>query len=494
MSLRLNAFERYMLADDRASHPMTFTVRMKFSGSFDAQAFRRAVRRTVERHPLACSRVTSAGRRAHWVPAEPEIYLDIADADTVLRFPVSEHIDLRRENGLRIWVRSSSNWTDVRVQYHHSATDGIGAYRFIEDLLCAYHAEVRGDAKVTSWRPIQAAKLAERADFGLTWWQLLLRLPQELWGMVVGWLMFLLPRPAAIESSTMPQETPAERLVLLDYPTHTFNVSQTRLLCEAARHAGVTLNDLLLRDLFVSMSTWNKRHSAGQANQLLRIMVPVNLRVPTDEELPAANVVAMVFLDRHLGIFRNPKLLLRSIRLETWFLKTFRLGLAFVRCCGVIGAVPGGLEFMTRAGRCYATAVLSNMGQVLGEAQLPRRDRKLVAGDLVLEAIESAPPVRPFTSIGLTLVTYAGRLAVVLNYDRQRLTVGSAQSLLNTYIEQIQSAAGITKSAATTAATNSNAASDAVHRSGFRANHGVPAVRQATTSSSAMTFRCSDAQ
>lgn len=455
MSLRLNAFERYMLADDRASHPMTFTVRMKLSGRFDADAFRRAVRRTVERHPMCCSHVAGEGRQARWVAAEPEIFLDIADADTVLRFPESEKIDLRRENGVRIWVRSAANWTDIRVQYHHSATDGIGAYRFVEDLLCAYDAQVRGNEHVPSWRPIRSHKLAARARFGLTWWQLLLRLPQELWGMVVGWLMFVLPRPASLQAPAIATETAAERLVLLDYPTHTFTVDETRHLRDSARSTGATLNDLLLRDLFVAMQTWNDRHSAGQAGKLLRIMMPVNLRVPTDEEMSATNVVAMVFLDRHLGIYRHPGWLLASIKFETWFLKTFRMALSFVRCCGLVGSVPGGLEFMTRDNRCYATGVLSNMGQVLGEAQLSRRDGKIVAGDLVLEAIESAPPVRPFTSIGLTCVTYAGRLAMVLNYDRQRFNGNSAQSLLNTYIEQIQAAAGISRVPATEVANDS---------------------------------------
>lgn len=443
MSGRLNAFERYMLTDDRASHPMTFTVRMKLSGQFDVEAFRRAVRLAIARHPLLASRVVPQGRETHWVAGEPELQLDIASLAHGLSFPRQEKIDLSRENGVRLWVRTSANETQVRAQFHHAATDGIGAYHFLEDVLCAYDAVVRGEETVRAWRPISVDKLPQRARFGLTWWHVLLRLPQELWGVVVGLAMFLLPRPAALRAGPVVNETPKERRELLDYPTHTFSADQTKQLREAARSTGATLNDLLLRDLFLAMQTWSESRGLSRARQLFRIMMPVNLRTVSDDDLPAANVVAMVFLDRHMAIYRNPALLLKSIKLETWFLKTFRFGLAFVRSCALVGSIPGGLEFMTRENRCYATSVLSNMGQVFTEALLARRNGKLVAGDLVLEAIESAPPVRPLTSIAITPVTYAGQMALVMNYDRQRFSAAEAQSLLNLYVQQLHAAAGI---------------------------------------------------
>jgi len=172
-------------------------------------------------------------------------------------------------------------------------------------------------------------------------------------------------------------------------------------------------------------------------------MVPVSLRTADDADLPAANVVAMVFMDRHLGVYRHAGWLLKSIEWESWLLKKFRFGLAFVRGCGLFGLLRGGLEFMTRGNRCYATAVLSNMGQVFHEAPLARRDGLLVAGGLTLESVESAPPVRPFTSIGMSLVTYAGRLAVVMNYDRQRFSPEAAEALFGYYLEQIRTAAHV---------------------------------------------------
>jgi hypothetical protein len=447
MSLPLEAFERYMLTDDCPEYPMTFTVRMKFSGRFDEAAFRRAVRRTVARHPLFASRVEGSKRHPQWVPTDESVYLDIADLDTVLRFPGGEQIDLRKENGLRIWVRTGADSTEMRVQFQHCTTDGIGSYRFLEDLLCAYDAEACGRENVKAWRPIQPDKLAQRGSFGLRWWQVMLRLPLEIWGIIAGMVTFFFLKPTPLKTPFVPTETPTERLVLLDYPTYTFSAAETQQIREAAKRQKVTLNDLMVRDLFVAMDAWNKRLTGGKSGRLMRIVTPVSLRVAGDEDLPATNVVAMVFLDRHLGIYRNPRILLTSINWEMWYLKTLRLGIAFVRCAGLVGLFPGGLEFLTRSNRCYATATVSNMGQGLIETQLPRTDGKIITGDLVLEAIESAPPIRAFTSIGTTFVTYAGRLAMIMNYDRHHFTAPAAQQLLDLYIAAIKTAAGIVEPA-----------------------------------------------
>ncbi|HEY2838097.1 MAG TPA: hypothetical protein VGJ26_03040, partial [Pirellulales bacterium] len=423
--------------------------RLKFSGHFDEAAFRRAVRRTLARHPLFCARVVGPTRHAEWIPNEDDVYLDIADLDTVLRFPGSEQIDIRKENGLRIWVRTGKDWTEMRVQYQHCTTDGIGSYRFLEDLLCAYDAEACGRDTVSSWRAVRTDKLPDRARLGLNWWRLLMRLPLEIWGIIAGLVTFFLLRPTPLKTPEIPIETTAERLVLLDYPTHTFSLEETKQIRDAARRQRVTLNDLMLRDLFVAMDAWNELHSTGKSGRLMRVMSPVSLRVPGDEDLPATNVVAMVFVDRHLGIYRNRRILLSSINWEMWYLKTWRLGVAFVRCVGLFGLFPRGMELLSRSNRCYATAVLSNMGQGLIETQLPRVDGKIIAGDLVLEALESAPPVRAFTSIGLTFVTYAGRLAMIMNYDRLHFSAPTAQQLLNRYIAQIRAAAGIAEPAPT---------------------------------------------
>ena len=447
LPLKLVAFERYMLADDRPSHPMTFTMRLKFSGRFDAKAFRQAVEIAAARHPFFQAYIEGdRPRELRWTSSGPgTTYVDIDQFDAPLKFPGSERIDLRHETSLRIWVRTRSDASEMRIQFHHSTADGVAAYRFLEDLLCAYDQEVYPEAGRSAFRPLEPSRLRDRTSFGLSWTRFVLRIPQEIWGIAIGMITFLFGRPVEIISPSRPTVSEDDKLRLLDYPAHAFDPEKFKRLRAAAREAGVTLNDLLLRDMFLAIQTWNARHDPRTRRRSIRISVPMDLRTEGDVLMPAADVVAMVFLDRRPSIFPGARWLLKAINWEMRFIKAGRFGIAFVRACGLVCLIPGGLNFLTRDNRCCATAVLSNMGRPLSDSKLARQDDKVIAGDLVLEAIESAPPVRPYTAAAFTCLSYAGRFVLIMNYDRYHFTPEVARDFLDTIAQQINETAGCSK-------------------------------------------------
>ena len=61
--LKLNVFERYMWADDRPTSPMSFFVRVLYSGKLDTGAFVAALEATLQRHPLLHARVVGNHHR-----------------------------------------------------------------------------------------------------------------------------------------------------------------------------------------------------------------------------------------------------------------------------------------------------------------------------------------------------------------------------------------------------------------------------------------------
>ncbi len=442
--LPLVPFETYMLTDDRVSHPMTFTIRLKFSGCFNQTAFEQAVPEALARHPLlaACVAETSGKKLAWTWTADPTPLVDVAEHSVPLRFPERELIDLKAGCGVRFWVRHGENRVDMRVQFHHSCCDGVGAYRFIEDLLCAYHNGVVAAEQRVTLRPLDAELLKQRTRFGLSWPKLLLRFPLELWGVTIGFAAFFLRRPIEIRTE-MPNDAEIDDgLTLLDLPAKTLSVAQLRRMKDAAKQDGATLNDLLASDLSLAVHQWNVRMRASQRWKPIRVMIPTSLRAEGDERMPAANVVAMVFVDRHTTWFPNPRWLLKSIAWELNFIKSLRLGLAFIRGTSLASRIPGGLRFLTRETRCYATCVLSNMGRVLSETPLEYHNGQLTAGKMVLERVESAPPIRPHTKVALSVVSYAGRMALILNYDRHAFTRETAEELFTTIIRQVELVAG----------------------------------------------------
>lgn len=280
--------------------------------------------------------------------------------------------------------------------------------------------------------------LAQRAQFGLSLLGLLLRLPFELWGLVIGLATFFLRRPAELHSPDGFQ--PIDSDAVLDMPQRVLTEQDLATLMRTAHRDGATLNDILSRDLCQAIENWNQQHEGRRRWKPIRVMVPVNLRTEKEEAMPAANVVGMVYLDRRPAWHASPRWLLKSITWEMSFIKRFRLALAFVRAITVINRIPGGLSFLTRANRCYATCVFSNLGRVLDRTPLPCCDGKLTAGGLTLESVAMAPPVRPHTPIGLACITYAGRPRFVLNYDRRVLSGASAEELFAEILRQVGAA------------------------------------------------------
>jgi hypothetical protein len=151
----------------------------------------------------------------------------------------------------------------------------------------------------------------------------------------------------------------------------------------------------------------------------------------------------MIFLDRRAGDFSDPQRLLSGIHDEMQLIKRNRLGLTFIGALCLLGMMPGGLARVARGDRCSTTCVLSNLGQPLSDARLPRQDGRLVAGSVTLESIELLPPLRPYTAAALTIQLYAERLAITMHYDLRSLTPTQAQDIFDRLLERLHgSAAG----------------------------------------------------
>jgi hypothetical protein len=437
--LKIAAFELYMVLDDRPLFPMTCHFPLRFSGRLDPKAFEKALSLTLQRHPMLAANVKEIDGDLNWVAAEDIMPpIDYGKINDPLQFPNSEQIDLYRETGLRIWVRTGEDRVLIQLQIHHACTDGAGAYQFVEDLLCAYHYLAQQNAErpdAISWRAVDLSLIADRNRLGLTRWQMLRRLPADVWGFVYGFGIFLLLRPAALASPGPPEPSEDELNCVPEFVTHSFAGEQVRDLIAAAKQSRGTLTDLVLRDVFLGMDDWNRRHGALQRTRPLRIMVPTDLRGPRDANLPACNLVGMYNLDRFMWMFRKAKRLMTSIRLESRILKFFNFGISFVRTIQVVTYSKWWTAKMLRTD--ITTTVVSNVGRLFTSTPLPRSDGKLVCGDMVLDEVECAPPVRSSMNATFALVTYAGKCTLMMNYDRRNLTRQAAESLKNTIVSRL---------------------------------------------------------
>lgn len=439
LPLPLAAFEEYMLWDDRPTHPMSIVARLRFAGQLDRRASALALEAVVARHPLLRAKVHKTPRgRLEWTaaPGHPSAiqWIDGPQRDGL---PLMRPIDLFSEAGLRAWATADRHRSSLVLQVHHAACDGKAVFQVLDDFVRSYARVAADGQSAIELSPCDPRRLTGRGSFGLTAGKCLRMLPAQLTGLL-GVCEFFMHRPVPILEPVaaicgdLPASFPDVKMFRLE-------AEEVRRLSAAAADSRVTVNDWLLRDFFVAVGEFRARHQATKAGEWIRFSVPMNLRQAADNDMPAANVVSMVFLDRTAKQIADPGGLLRGIHAEMDLIRRRQLGLTFVLSLSVLRALPGGLARRVNKGCCEATCVLSNLGRAMTDSPLPRRNGKIVAGNLLLEGIEFFVPVRNGTAVSVALVYYAGGLQVCMQYDSRRVTEAQAGDLMATYLRKIRS-------------------------------------------------------
>lgn len=437
--LYLAPFEQFMIADDRSRHPMMFVIQLRLSGAMDQAAFETALAGALNRHPFLHALVQRRKKnRLCWVSAgDLPTWLDWRDGDAPLSCPAGrEAIDLTAEVGLRIWVRRQPQETRITAQFHHACCDGVGAYRFLGDLLAIYgQLTASDDAARPELEPVEVSRLRTRCRgaFDLAAgdnrralaWRALTE------GLSV---MTACATPLAPGRNGYGQR-------LSPFPSiqsYTFARAEHEQLRQAAMQHGALLNDLLLAELLHTARAWNERKT-GRRGGKFRIMMPTDLRTTDDYHLPAANKVSFTFITRRSTDLDRPEELLRSVRRETVAIKNERRGLRFADMLACGFSLKGVVPLMLSVPFCLATAILSNVGDPSRRftARFPRRGGRVVCGDVVLEEITGAPPQRYKTQATLSAFAYNRQLTLSLRCDPFSFAPEDTQEFLNLYAAQL---------------------------------------------------------
>lgn len=438
--LRLTPFEWYMLEDDRPEYPMTFSLRLGLQGRIRRGAFEAALADACARHLLLCARIRRRSRREpRWeLVGQITPYLDWDDASVPWRCPAGEAIDLTAEAGLRVWVRQGPETASVMLLFHHACCDGIGALQFAGDLLAAYGIRTAAGGSQPELLRLDASRLSARGDFAQG---------KPSWRDRAGYLIASLREayrwcavnPAPLNLPEATDSTGPAGGLFSGICSRVLGENELQSLLAAARRQEVTLNDLLLCNMFLTIADWNDRHGSAACGSWLRVAMPANLRMPGDEAMPAANRVTMSFLARRAGECRDARTLLAGIRRETSHIKGTRRGLHLLTGLKAARAIWGGLPRHFTERRCLATIVLSNLGDVETRlaARFPHTSGRLVAGDLVLEEISAVSPLRRQTRAVLTVTTYARNMTLTVRCDPHLLSSSQAEEFLDLYGQRL---------------------------------------------------------
>lgn len=441
--LPLAPFEEYILVDDRPGYRMTFFFELSFEGELSGPAFEDGLNAALSRHPLFTALVERrTWRRPRWISAgriRPRV--EWGSPGAPVPFPADDGIDLTRECGVRFFIRAGSGRTHMIVQFHHACCDGLGAVQFLSDLFAGYVRHLTPDAPhLPDYQFVEPEKLSRRDDLHVQLWD-----PARRWRFVwesacqLARVALRPVAPLAAARAAKPDEN--NRLDIHGSLTRTLEKRVMQGLKVSARRNGVSVNDLLLCELFQTLRDWKQAHATADLRTPLGILVPTNLRNERHDGMSAANVMSFHFCRRHVRECADPAELLASLHDEQVYVKRWRFSALFIGAMRALRVIPGVLSLVMSRNQCMATAVLSCVGDPSRAltAQYPvNLAGHAVIGNLVLTDVNAAPPIRRQTSAAFTAWQFDERLRIGLRCDPQVFSRTGADELLDLYCRRIE--------------------------------------------------------
>lgn len=431
---RLAPFEHYMLLDHRPDYPMNILVRLRFNGVLDHAQLDKALALALTQHPMFALTAQPHRRHWHWEPSHAAIHIQWLPDGPEEDFPVLSPLDVRIEPGLRVLACEDNARMDLIFQAHHATCDGLGLLGFVEDLL-TYYTRVCPELPNPPAPEVDLGILKIRQRFGLTRGQFFRANLKQ--GSAWRSLFHYLRRDA---QPLIPQAPAREGTgTSLRYPrvlTHRLNRSQSASLLSYARSQGVTLNDILIRALFLALRN-HQELPKTKITPRLRLCIPINLRPAGTNRFTAVNLVSHTFLNRRPRDVSAEPPFLQGIHKEMQRIRKRQLGLALPLGITVGHNLLGGLKKICNSSRCQATAVLTNPGRIFQNSALCNDRHQVVLGDTVLESMDFLAPVRPKTNVTLAAFTYADLLNLTLHYDPATITDSLAQILLGDIVRRL---------------------------------------------------------
>jgi hypothetical protein len=424
--LPLTTFESHLYHDTSRLYPLMCDMEVRLRGRIDRRGFEAGIRALLERSPLCrCVIRRSWWGGLAWTPVDSEVFVDWQTTGRAVEKHYNEQVDLKTEPSLRVYVREGDEQSSVLFHFHHLVSDGIGGLHLIEDFLAGYAIEMSGPAAAVP-RDVDTQRLRYREGNILRG---VVDVPKFLYQLC----KYLSRMPKALVTRKKLSRPPAGRPVFIDLPHEVLEN-----LRSIAQEANVPLNDLLLRDMFVTVCHWNRDRQPSRRRDCVRIIMPQSLRTPEDRRAPPANITSFAALTRTSREIKDSEGLLNSIRTETAEVRSelltrhYLAGLWLLRKSGL-------LAFALRLPLCSSTLVLSNLStptrRFVGRFAVAKEG--LQVGNLVLDRIVAVPYVRPHTHAVFVAIVNRQRLSICARFDRHYLSEAEGQELLQAYVDRL---------------------------------------------------------
>lgn len=443
--LPLSDFEWYMLCDDRPSHPMVFVIAADVEGELRKSELQQACRELLQTQPLLRSIVVGTGKAAVWrnvhVPDDVVRFESVSPAELDVCVPKVTRIDLRRRPGIIVEALVSADRARITLYLHHSCCDGIAGVQLISELLARYGQLTAREGRKPVFEPCCPDDLRLRENYEppepaeprpkRSFFQIAAK---------IGRLLFRKPTPVATSAQRGRRGFDAPDQAIR---TASLSVDTHRTLRTVANRLNVSLNDVLLREMFLLIRDWNQEAGCASGRRWIRIAMPLSMRTSLHARIPACNIVSYALVTRRFRDCDSPDDLARSIHDQTGNVLFYREGLIALKLFRILRRFSFGMRLFLAAKSCMSTIVVANVGDVRRRfsGRFPLQDGRWMAGNVLVRCIYGVAPVRPNTLAAVSIGDYAGELSISLRTDGTVLSEDDSREFFRRYLERLQNLA-----------------------------------------------------
>ena len=426
----LTVIDEAILHLERASTPWNIQVEVGAAERLDEGRLSAAVRATCARHPLLRSRLQAFSpldRRYRWQvePADAELDLhpvrvvDCPDEATLAKIRTelySPEIPLDTTPPLRVVLARRSDRDLVMVATSHVPTDGMSVLRLVRTLVRSYRGEEDPEdpvplAEARDLSALGARSLGERVDRALEGARKL------------G------------EALSSPSRIADADVVDRDGFGHVharLTAEQTGRLV-AGRPSGVSVNDVLLAALHLTVQRWND--ARGTSTERVGLLMPVNLRPPAWSTEVVGNYASFVTVSTDPEDRADLGTAARAVAQQTGDLRRAARAGGLKDLMDLVNPLPLGLKRVmpkllpATGDRFVDSAVLSNLGRAVPHPSFVAEG----AEDPDDAELWFSPPARMPMGVGIGVVSTASRLHLVLRHQYRRLGPEAGQDFLDLF-------------------------------------------------------------
>lgn len=402
---------------DHPAEPWSVHLEVRFEARLDPERLREAIRVACTSHPMTLIRKAGGkpGGRLMWermAQAEVEPFDVVTCPDDrqlkAARDEVeSQYLSLENAPPFRARLASYLDADHLILNMNHAAGDGLGALRFLRSVGARYAERAEDQPEIDAIASRMIPKYPRRVSSG------------ELRAGLRELVEALLP------ASHLAPDEPSGRA---GYGLHLASIDsgQTAKLL-SGRRQGVSVNDLLLAALHISVERWNAEH--GRKTARVGIMMPVNMRPKDWWYEVVGNFSLMVIVATRKSDRRSLTRTTQAVARRTRTIKDEQRPAAALKVLALLDSLPLRAKrvvvaFLSRP-RLIQTSLLTNLGAV---------EPLDFGADLKSSAMWMSAPARMPLGLSVGAVTQGRRLHLTFRYRHSLFSPEAAAAFARVYL------------------------------------------------------------